>query len=103
MVNPMDQVTWSFTTEVDTTAPTVDTLYPADEAVDVSIDTTISCHVKDAETGVDESSIVMTVNGVEVDVVVTGDPDDLTVTYTPAVSLEYETEYTVTIDASDLA
>ena len=103
MSNSMEQVSWSFTTEVDVTAPTVDTLSPSDEAVGVSVNAIISCHIKDSEAGVDETTVVMTVNGIPVEPVITGDPDDLTITYTPSEPLPYGTEHVIVIDADDLA
>jgi len=101
----MDRVEWTFTTEAapDTTPPTADTFDPADEATDVSVLTTISCHVKDAGDGVDVDSIVMKLNDVEVDTDITGDATDYTVTHTPSGALDYSTLYTVSIDADDLA
>ena len=101
--NSMEQVSWSFTTEADVTPPTADTFSPEDEAVGVSINTVISCHVKDAGEGVDLDSIVMQINGVEVETVITGTSEDYTVTYTPSASLEYGTVYTVSINADDEA
>jgi len=105
MGNSMTTVEWTFTTAAapDTTPPTADTFDPADEATDVSVLTTISCHVKDAGDGVDESSIVMTLNDVEVDTVITGTSADFTVTHTPAAPLDYSTLYTASVDADDLA
>ena len=103
--NSMTTVEWTFTTAAapDTTPPTADTFDPADEAIDVSVLTTISCHVKDAGDGVDVDTIVMKLNDVEVATVITGTSEDYTVTHTPAAALEYSTLYTASIDADDLA
>ena len=105
MANAMVQVSWSFTTEAepDSTPPYVDGKNPAASATGVSVSTTIVCHVKDDGDGVDQATIVMKVNDVIVEPVITGTSADYTLTYTPGASLDYATVYTVKVDASDFA
>ena len=94
---------WPGLLDVDVTAPYVESQSPENEATDVSVNAPISCHVKDDGDGVDINSIVMQVNDVEVEPVITGTSADYTVTYTPESPLLNDTVYTITVDADDLA
>ena len=75
---------------------------PAPRAINVPIDTDIVVHVKDDGEGVDQSTIVMTVEGFPVAPDITGTPADYTLTYDPPADFGYEQVVDVTIDASDL-
>ena len=86
----------------DTDAPYVTDKFPQPGAVNVPINTIISCHVKDDMAGVDELSIEMRVNGAIIVPNITGDKYDFTVTHDP-VTLPYGQVVNVTIDAVDLA
>jgi len=87
----------------DTTPPTIDGHSPARGAVDIPINTDIVFHLKDTGVGVDQSSIVMTVEGAVVSLTsVSGTPADYTVTYNPATDFSYQQVVDVTVDASDL-
>ena len=75
---------------------------PAKNATDVPKDTNIVIHVKDNDVGVDKSSIVMTVEGIAVSPIITGNKNDYTLTYDPPSDFEYNQVVNVTIDAQDL-
>jgi len=60
-------------------------------------------HIADREDGVDDTCIVMTVNGNQVTPVITGGSADYTVTYDPDNDFEYEQVIEVSITACDLA
>lgn len=76
---------------------------PAPGETEVSPETDIVVHVKDDGAGVDESSIVMTVEGVAVTPSITGAPHDFTLTYVPPAPFDSGEVINVTIDAVDLA
>ena len=99
--NPAVQAEWSFT--VDTGAPTITALTPADGAYVNDNTPEISAVLSNGLSGVNESTIVMTVGGVTVE------PDDYdydtgtgALTYTPSDNLS-EGSHTVTVDVEDLA
>jgi hypothetical protein len=98
---------YSFTTEsattVDDTPPNTSGHDPASDATGISIDTNITVHVLDDGTGVNESTIVMTVDGAVVTPDITGTSDDYTLVYDPPADFTYNQLVNVTIDASDLA
>ena len=76
---------------------------PAKGATGVAPDTNIVVHVKDDGTGVDQDSIVMTVEGETVTPSVSGAPSDYTLTYDPPADFEHSQVVDVTVDARDLA
>ena len=76
---------------------------PADSANSVPVDTNIVVHVLDDGSGVDQSTIVMTVEGTVVTPAITGSSSDYTLTYDPPADFGYLQVVDVTIDASDLA
>ena len=88
---------------VDRTAPCTSGHTPANGATGVSIDTNIWVHVKDDGSGVNLSTIVMTVEDTIVTPTITGTSADYTLTYNPPTDFSYEQVVDVTIDASDLA
>jgi len=100
-----DSLTVTYTTlvELDTTPPTTAGHNPAKGAVDMPIDTNIVVHVKDSGDGVNQSTIIMTVEGAQVIPTITGTPADYTLTYNPPTDLDYSQVVNVTIDAADLA
>lgn len=75
---------------------------PAKDATDVPPDTNIVVHVKDDGTGVNQSTIVMKVEGTEVAPTITGDKYDYTLTYDPPTDFDYGQVVDVTVDAKDL-
>jgi hypothetical protein len=86
----------------DTTPPYTTGHNPAKDVTDVPRDTNIVVHVKDDGTGVDQSTIVMTVEGGVVTPTRTGDKYDYMLTYNPATDFDYGQVVDVTVDASDL-
>lgn len=89
--------------EEDTTAPYTGSWNPAKSATGIAKDTNIVVHVLDDGDGVDQSTIVMTVEGSVVTPTITGTSADYTLTYNPAVDFSYGQVVNVTVDASDLA
>jgi hypothetical protein len=89
--------------KADTTPPNTAGHDPAQDATGVPIDTSITVHVLDAVSGVNNSTIVMTVDG---EIVtpddITGEKDDYTIVYTPPEDFGYDQLVNVTIDAADL-
>ena len=76
---------------------------PSKNATDVSIDTDITVHIIDDGEGIDQSSIVMTVEDIPVIPTITGSTNDYTVTYAPFTSFDYGQVVDITIAAQDLA
>ena len=76
---------------------------PAKDATDVSKDTDITVHIIDEGEGIDQSSIVMTVEETPVIPTITGTANDYTVTYTPSTPFDYGQVVGITIEALDLA
>ena len=89
---------------VDTTSPYTAGDDPARGATGVPVDTNIVVHLRDDGAGVDQSSMVFTVEGVDVTAqsVITGGTGDYTVTYDPETDFAYGQVVNVTLDASDL-
>jgi hypothetical protein len=77
---------------------------PAPGQTGVSISTNIVVHVADDGDGVDITTIVLTVNGIDVtaDASITGTAADYTVTYNPPTDFGYVEPVLVTVDAKDL-
>ena len=106
--SPIDDYIWSFTTATpaDTIPPYTSGHSPAPGATDVPVDTNIVVHVRDdrpGDSGVDQLTIGMTVEGAPVVPTITGTPADYTLTYDPPANFGYSQVVDVTIDASDLA
>ena len=87
----------------DTTPPYTSGHNPAKNATGVAKDTNIEVHIKDDGSGVDQSSIVMAVEGNQVTPTITGTPADYTLTYNPSADFDHDQVVDITIDASDLA
>ncbi len=87
----------------DTTPPYTTGHVPAKDANGISTDSNIIVHVQDDGAGVDVSSIVMTVNGVNVTPVITGTAADYLLTYDPTADFITGQQVFVTIQARDLA
>ncbi|MFH1421830.1 MAG: Ig-like domain-containing protein [Planctomycetota bacterium] len=101
--NAMTTDSYSFSVIADTTAPYTDGHVPASSAASIALGTNIVVHLKDDETGVNVSTIVMKVNGVTVSPVITGTAADYTLTYDPSSDFQHGQTVYVTVDASDLA
>jgi hypothetical protein len=86
----------------DTTPPYTAGHDPAPNATDIPPDTNIVVHVKDSGTGVDQNTIVMKVDGMEVTPARTGDKYDYLLIYDPLTDFNHEQVVNVTVDAADL-
>jgi hypothetical protein len=87
--------------ETDYSTPTTSTHDPARSVVNVPVDSNILVHVQDTDDDVDQSSIVMTVNGERVNPAISGSSADYTVSYDPSVDFTPGDVVTVTVDAQD--
>jgi hypothetical protein len=96
---------WSFTCvdpgTPDTTPPYAEQESPAANATGVARNTVIRFHLRDAQSGVDASSIVLRVGGTQVTPVTSGTAQDLTVTYDPPVDFGAAASVAVSVTASD--
>ena len=88
------------TAKVDDTAPTITGLTPADDAMTVETAPTISATYSDDTAGIDETSVEMLLDDVDVTDDAVADGDD--VTYTPTEDLA-EGSHDVTVNVSDNA
>ncbi|RKZ29215.1 hypothetical protein DRQ36_09120 [bacterium] len=95
---------WEISPGGDTIPPFVTAWNPTDGATDVPRETDIYCEVYDDSTGVDESSISLEVNGIDVTLLADIAPitDGFSVTYDPLLDFGWETEVTVVLSALDL-
>lgn len=89
--------------EEDTTPPNTSNHNPIKNATSISKDTNITLHIQDTGDGVDQSSIIMTVEGETVIPTITGTSADYTLTYNPPIDFDYDQVIDITIDAQDLA
>jgi hypothetical protein len=85
--------------------PYVSDTTPNEDEKDVSIGTNVVAIIRDAATGVDTSSIRMSVDGPDVtsSLVITGTPAGYTATYDPPQDFAYAKKCLVIIEAQDLA
>lgn len=92
------------TNNPDTTAPYVISRSPAAGATDVDIFAPVSVRLGDLGGGIDVDTILMSVNGQQVQPKLTGPSNDLTATFTPAPNNPFPTEkdIPVTLYACDL-
>jgi hypothetical protein len=100
----MSSYGYSFSTNAtpDTAPPTFELTLPY-HGENAPLNTDIVVHVRDSGSGVKQSSILMTVEGVNVTslVSVTGGPADYTLTYNPASDFANGQEVNITVTASD--
>ena len=101
--NVMTTDSYSFTIGTDTIPPYTSRWNPAKGATGVPANTSIVVHVQDDQTGVNQSTIKMTVNSLQVTPTIAGTPADYTVTYTPSTQFGSGQVVYVTVDAKDLA
>ena len=101
--NVMPTDSWQEQSPTDTAAPVIDQLNPANGEQDAARDTAISARVRDTGSGVNSDSITMTFDGQDV----TGSLDllkgdaQVIVTYQPPALLDWDTDYSVHLEASD--
>ena len=96
---------FSFGTITDVDPPVLNAMTPADGQTEVPLNTNISFRLDDLISGVDTSTIVVTVNGTDVtaDVVPSGPTSSIRMDYDPPTDFLYNQTVTVTVDASDIA
>ena len=87
---------------IDPTPPYTDGHSPAKNELNVDPGDNILVHVKDDGLGVDIDTIVMTVNGIVVNPIITGEKQDYTLTYNPSSDFLEGSIIYVTVEASDL-
>ncbi len=105
--NVMVTQTYSFTTLPDSDKAFIDSLSPANGATNVPITTSISFHIQDAVSGVDKSSIALSVMGTPVTLTDQNiqqlSPNAYVVTYQPAAPLPYAKQVQCEASGRDLA
>jgi hypothetical protein len=87
----------------DSSAPIVFSKYPESGDTNIPVETSIYVNLTDQYSGVDQSSIVMTVNGENVSPTISGGLHGYSVNYTPAQVFNYGQTISVTINAKDLS
>ena len=87
----------------DSVAPWVQSYYPANNANEVKLDTTISIELMDDFTGVDFNSIRLVVNGEQVAPRIEGDSSHFQINYTPKNGFLYNEQKKIIVEAQDLA
>ncbi|MBC8385074.1 MAG: tandem-95 repeat protein [Candidatus Cloacimonetes bacterium] len=108
---PFEMGTFSFSLQCvgfDLNPPFIWNPDPADQQTDVPVETDISVYILDGETGVDEQSIILRINGVEIsdfqkEEVVLFQGPGYQIIYDPPVSFNYGEVVTVNVEADDLA
>lgn len=101
--NAMPEDIYIFTTVRDSLPPFTLDHFPARGAAQVPVDTKIEVRLRDAFTGVDRNSIVMRINGMTVNPVITGGSREYFLRYQPPTNFRRGDTVRVQIDASDLA
>ncbi len=86
----------------DNTPPYTSGHNPQKYSTTAAPNTNIVVHIRDTGTGVDQSSIVMRVEGSTVSPTITGNKYDYTLSYNPPVDFDYEQVVDVMINARDL-
>ncbi len=101
--NSSGAITWSFDTAEDTGGVLIDQFKPAKNAIEVPIDTDISMHMTDTQSGVNSDSIRLWINGVEVSNQLIKEIEgvSVTVTYDPTDDFPYSTEIFVRVYVED--
>ncbi|MBN1349275.1 Ig-like domain-containing protein [candidate division KSB1 bacterium] len=88
---------------LDTKKPYTSGHNPAKNAANIPTNTNISVSIEDSTSGVDQSSIVMKVNGDSVNPAISGSSLNYTLTYNPENDFDSDAIVTVSIDAEDFA
>ncbi|MEW6095662.1 MAG: Ig-like domain-containing protein [bacterium] len=101
--NSMPQDAYTFTTKLDDIKPYVTDHSPTKGATGVKIDTEIMFHLKDNESGIDKSTFILFVEGIDVSaqVIITGTKSDYNVFYNPNESFDYGQEVNIMIKITD--
>ena len=90
------------TPTADAIAPTVISRSPTPNSSNIDIFAPVVVRLGDSGVGVDKDSIIMSVNGAQVNPVFSGPSNNLTLTYTPTQPYATETTIPVTVYACDL-
>ena len=98
-----EEASMGTSTGPDITLPYTSDHSPAKNATGISRDTNIVVHIKDDGDGVNQSLIVMTVEGETISPTITGTANDYTLTYNPPTPFNYSQVVDITLDAQDLA
>ncbi len=101
--NVMPEDIYSFTTVRDSLPPFTLDHFPARNATQVPIDTKIEMRLRDLLAGVDLNTIVMRINGVAVNPVMTGDSREHLLSYQPPANFQLNDTVRIQIEATDLA
>ena len=100
--NELD-TTFYFIVRPDSIAPWVAFHYPADQAAEVPLDTTVVIDLVDDFSGIDRSSIVLKKNGETVAPKISGDPGRYRLTFKPDKGFLYNDTVQINLTASDRA
>jgi len=99
-------VSGSFSTEIDTTGPFIDTSIPNADETGVEPDVVIEIHLVDTGSGVDSDSISLSFDGGALSsaqyAVDDTDPNRVVLTHDPGFPLSADQTYTVTVDSTDV-
>ena len=99
---PMVVLRGNYTTMLDVEKPAVAARNPAPAAINVDVFASVSARIVDLASGVNADSVIMSVNGNQVEPVFSGTANNLTVTYVPTQPLPPNTLIPVTVFACDL-
>ena len=99
---PMLVLKGNYTTVLDVAMPFVAARNPAPAATNVDIFASVAARIVDLASGVNVDSVIMSVNGNQVQPVFSGTANNLTVTYVPTQPLPPNTLIPVTLYACDL-
>ena len=89
-------------TPSDTTPPYVTNRNPDPGATGVAVDTHVALELRDAGVGIDQSTIIMRVNGSPVTPSISGNTAAYTLSYNPPVDFNYDETVSIEVDASDV-
>ncbi|GEM_PF-5397015 len=101
--NIMSEDNFSFTTVRDSLPPFTLDHFPARGASQVPVDTKIEVRVRDLLAGIDGNSIVMRINGNNVNPTITGDSREYFLSFQPQTSFRRSDTVRIQIEAGDLA
>ncbi len=98
-----DSVTYAFRTRPDTSPPFVTERTPGRNSRNVAMDTDIRLAVRDVDSGVDSTTIVLSLDGASVQPEISGTPAQYFLRYLPARPFRDNQTVTVRLTAADLA
>ena len=101
LTNVMTPFVFGFDTEIDTMPPLIALLTPSQDDTNVNPTPLITVEIKDEKAGVDSSSIVLQINGENIQHGITGDDTLFIVNYQCETSFDYLEWISVTVFAKD--